>query len=203
MQRKKAIALYFNTDLSISEIEEKVGVRKKDLYIFIDCCLKLDEYGDVYGYRSLIPNKNIKTYTREEFPTGKMRQASGAFTLLLDEFPKIKDIIDNLYLKQGNKRLHEPIIRKKNMHRKFIEACKEENINLNEYPFTTKDLAKRSLEQYLRKLDFDHFAKATKRHSKTVFKTAIRTGMGEKNTLAIIELFQRVQMVHHILALTI
>lgn len=197
LQRKKAIDLYFNTDLSISEIEKKVGVRKKDLYIFIDRCLKLDEYGDVYGYRSLIPNKNIKTYTREEFPTGKMRQASGAFTLLLDEFPKIKDLIDNLYLKQGNKRLHEPVIRKKNIHRKFIEACKEENINLNEYPFTTKDLAKRSLERYLRKLDFNHFAKATKRHSKTAFKTAIHTGIGEKNTPAIIEPFQRVQFDGH------
>lgn len=197
LQRKKGIDLYFNTLLSIPEIERQTGMKKKDLYIFIDRCLTLDEYGNVFGYRALIPYKNIKTYTREELPSDHMKKATGAFTLLLEEYPKIKDTIDNLYLKQGNKALHEPIIRKKNIHRKFIEACKAEKINFNEYPFTTKDRAKRSLERYLKRLDLNHFAKAAKRQSKAAFKTAIHTGIGEKNTPAITEPFQRVQFDGH------
>ncbi|MDF2904051.1 MAG: hypothetical protein K0S25_1689 [Bacillus sp. (in: firmicutes)] len=126
-----------------------------------------------------------------------MEKATGAFTLLLVEHPKIKDLINDLYLKEGNKRLQEPVMRKKNIHRKFIEACKSENITFNEYPFTTKDLAKRSLERYLKKLDLNHFAKTAKRYSKTAFKTAIHTGVGEKNTPVITEPFQRVQFDGH------
>ncbi|MDF2904052.1 MAG: hypothetical protein K0S25_1690 [Bacillus sp. (in: firmicutes)] len=72
LQRKKGIDLYFNTLVSVPEIEKQAGMKKKDLYIFIDRCLTLDEYGNIFGYRALIPYKNIKTYTREQLPSDKM-----------------------------------------------------------------------------------------------------------------------------------
>ncbi|MGE6593667.1 hypothetical protein ACQKFU_29890 [Bacillus mycoides] len=197
LQRKKAIDLYFNTNLPIKEITLQTSIKKKDLYFFIDRCLQLDEHRIVQGYRGLIPHKNIKSYTRSTLPEHPTEKATGAFTLLLEKYPKIKDKINNLYLKRKTKNLQEPIANIKTIHKKFIDACRDEDISLHEYPFTSKDLAKRSLERYLKKLHYEFFSKASQRFGKPSFRTASNTGIGEKNTHSITEPFQRVQFDAH------
>ncbi|WP_179191741.1 hypothetical protein QMA40_30190 (plasmid) [Bacillus thuringiensis] len=197
LQRKKAIDLYFNTNLPVKEITLQTSIKKKDLYLFIDRCLQLDTYGIVQGYRGLIPHKNIKPYKRSTLPTHSTQKATGAFTLLLEKYPKITDTINNLYLKRKTKNLQEPMVNIKTIHKKFIDACRNEGISLHEYPFTSKDLAKRSLERYLKKLHCQFFSKASQRFGKSTFRTASNTGIGEKNNHSLIEPFQRVQFDAH------
>ncbi|HDX9577373.1 TPA: hypothetical protein ROX88_000865 [Bacillus pseudomycoides] len=197
LQRKEAIDLYFNTNLTVKEITRQTTVKKKDLYLFIDRCLQLDEHGIVQGYRALIPHKNIKSYQRSTLPVHHTQKATGSFSLLLEKYPKIKDKIHDLYLKKKTKELQEPVANIKTIHKKFIDACRDENISLHEYPFTSKDLAKRSLERYLKKLHFEFFSRASQRYGKSSSRTASNTGIGEKNTLSIIEPFQRVQFDAH------
>ncbi|MBY6053966.1 hypothetical protein [Cytobacillus firmus] len=195
-KRKESIDLYFNTEIPLKEILNRTTLNKTDFYRFLNRCQELDENGTMFGYRALIPNKRIKPYTRSQLPTGKNGSKTGSFSKLLDQYPMIKDlIIDALYGKSKNK-IVDRKISVKHLHIKFVKTCRELGLTGDSYPFTSEDLAKRSLERYVNKLYQDHFAKAASRFSPDAGKHAINTGSGFKSHYST-RPYQRVQLDGH------
>ncbi|MEK3989884.1 hypothetical protein [Robertmurraya sp. FSL R5-0851] len=197
-RRKQAVELYLNSEVLIKTIVEKTRIQPKELNNFVRRCLTEDDNGLIYGYRALIPHKKVNGYHRKSLPqlndTTKM---TGAFKLLLETYPTIKDTIDNHYLKRNKYSIEEPVISIKNLHKKFIDSCRKAGIKLNQYPFITKDLGKRSLERYVKKLHSTYFSEASKRHGDQAAQHARSTGIGNKNNPVITRPYQRVQFDGH------
>ncbi|MCP1310787.1 hypothetical protein [Paenibacillus tyrfis] len=83
------------------------------------------------------------------------------------------------------------------IHKKFIDACKEKNIPLTQYPFNTDRLGIRSLYRYLRKLNLKYFSKASSRHGYDAEQKSRSSGIGEQNHPVTRTPFQRVQFDAH------
>ncbi|MFZ7640694.1 hypothetical protein ACO1C7_00400 [Bacillus cereus] len=123
--RKKAIDLFMTTNTKIYEIEQQVGIHRSEIYRLIRRCLEKDEFEQIMGYRGLVPYKRLKDYNRNDFPMTKAdsKNFSGAFNLLLDTYPTLKELIINSYFSKKTKgaQVTEPIINIKNLHKKFID----------------------------------------------------------------------------------
>ncbi|EST55777.1 hypothetical protein T458_00055 [Brevibacillus panacihumi W25] len=163
-KRKEAVNLYINDKATLEQIKQLTGIAPIDVRRFTSRCLLYDENGNLFGYRALIPQVKIKPYKRI-LPLPNMDESksifTGAFTKLLNEYPTIKEAIDDLYLKRNKRKVHEPRIRIKDLHRKFLHACKAAGIAETEYPFNTVSMGKRALERYIKTLHNQHFNEAS------------------------------------------
>ncbi|WHZ60077.1 hypothetical protein [Metabacillus hrfriensis] len=196
LNRKKAIDYYINSERTLSEIQNETGIEKAALYRLLKRCLYKDMYNENFGYRGLIPHLKIKEYERKDLPVGLHANATGAFTLFLDRYPEIKKMIDDKFFGKTKNVLMDRHIAIKNLHNQMVQACKKAGIKGNEYPFTSKDSAKRSLERYLKKLADFHFSSGASRYGEEARTAAVNTGMNHKNNHSL-RPFQRVQLDGH------
>lgn len=196
LKRKTAVELYINTSMSISEITQQTGIGRQELHRHVLRCVQLDDSGQPWGYRALIPRKNINGYTRQQAPDSESQWA-GAFRQLLDKYPQIQAAIDKEYLGKNKNKAMDSIITPKELHRKFISACKSAGITLLEYPFNTQYLAKRSLERYVRELELQRSSEAVSRYGDDASRQMFRTGRGDKNRSSIIPCYRTVQFDGH------
>lgn len=196
--RKEAVELYFENILTLDEIAGKTSIKPRKLRRFIRRSLQLDKYGVPWGFRALIPHKNIKTYTKLISAKGFHNESmTGELTLLFNKFPNIKDRVDNLYLGRLSRTAKDPIMRPKNIHAHFLEECRKSGIKINEYPFNTQYLGYRSLTKYLESVRETHFGKASERYGKDAAQKAQNSGIGEQNYPVIIRPYQWVQFDAH------
>lgn len=202
LTRKLAIDLFMTTISKISDIEQQTGIHRSEIYRFVRRCLEKDEFEQIRGYRALIPYKRLKDYNRSEFPINTEDDSdnfTGTFSLLLDIYPSLKDLIlDSYFNRKSNKyKINDPIINMKNLHKKFIDECRILGIKMNEYPFNTKTLAKKSLERYVKTLSKSHFVEVAKRSGEQAAMVAKNTGVGNKNNPMIIRPLERVEFDGH------
>lgn len=202
-KRRRAVEMYLLNQGTLNEIKQLTGIAGIDVRRFVKRCLELDENGVVWGYRALIPQKKIKKYTRSE-PSATPNhnidvKQTGSFSQLLERYPSIKEIVEDYYFKRKNRKVYEPVIKAKHVHKRFLDACRTADIKLNEYPFNTKTQAKRSLERYLKELDSIYFSDAAKRHGEEAGRIATSAGIGDQNNPMIIRPFERVQFDGHLI----
>src|SRR4051812_8504227 len=198
-KRKEAVELYIHSELTMEEIAEKTGIKRRELTRFINRCIQIDDSGELQGYRALIPYRRINDYQRETLPTlnsGVIRM-NGAFGLLLEKYPNIKQEIENKFFGRKKDTL-TGLMRVKDLHKSFLQMCRDAGIDpITDYPFITQDKGRRALERYVNKLMERNFVDAAKRNGDAAAYLAINTGMGEKNTPQITRPFQRVQFDGH------
>lgn len=200
LKRKKAVELYMKNERTLREISEETGIDRKKIRNFVKRCLSFDENSNIWGFRALIPGKRIKTYQRKSLPSAMKRdniKLTGSFRLFLQTYPEIKETIDTLYLGRNKREIRSPIIKVKDLHAKFLDACRSCGISHNEYPFITEDLARRSLYRYVRKLEQQYFGEAAKRYGEEMAKKARYTGKGQANVPMIVRPLERVQFDGH------
>ena len=202
LKRKKAIDLYISTDMKVKDIETETGLRRDEIHRFVLRCLEKDELGEVMGYRALIPYKRIKDYNRNNFPDYNEKVSknyTGAFELLLDTYPTLKELIIDSYLNRKNNKYEiiDPVINIRNLHKKFINECRVLGLKMNEYPFNTKTLAKKSLERYVKALSKNHFVEVSKRSGEQAAMVAKNTGIGNKNNPMFVRPLERVEVDGH------
>jgi len=202
LERKKAVDLFISTDMKVKDIESVTSLRRDEIHRFVKRCLEKDENEEIIGYRALIPYKRLKEYTRNAFPINKeedFNNFTGAFSLLLDTYPTLKEfIIDSYFNRKSNKnKINDPIISIKNLHKKFINECRILGLKMNEYPFNTKSLAKKSLERYVKTLSRSHFVEVAKRNGEQAAMVAKNTGIGIKNNPMTIRPLERVEFDGH------
>lgn len=196
LKRKEAIDLYVANEKSHEEIHSLTGINRREINRLYTRCISLDPNGIPWGYRGLIPNKKIKKY--ELNPLSKKindSRKTGEFSLLLDKYPKIRDEIENLFF--GRKKLSEPVMRPKYIHKKFVEMCKEVGISRNEYPFNTNHLGYRALCRFLVQLRNKHFGTASRRYGRDAEQKAKNAGIGQQNHPSTITPYQDVEFDGH------
>lgn len=180
-RRKRAIEMYLDGNISNKHIIAETGICKDELYRFTRRCFELDKNGIIWGYRALIPEKRIKSYTRKEPPNKSEKGFAGAFEYLLATYPAIREMIEQLYLHRKKRSPSERFIRPKDVWKQFVSACRKAGIKPTEYPFKTKDLGKRSLERYLNKLECKYFDEAVRRYGDEAARHSQVTGQGTPN----------------------
>lgn len=65
LQRKQAVDLYMQNEISIKEITKRIPIERSVLRRLVKRCLSLDDEGNIWGYRALIPHRNLKSYERK------------------------------------------------------------------------------------------------------------------------------------------
>ncbi|WP_164826768.1 hypothetical protein, partial [Paenibacillus alginolyticus] len=197
LNRKTAVMLYFKREGTQREIHEITGVSPRNLYRLVSRCIEIDENGVPWGFRALIPYKTLKKYAlnvinKKHNPS----RHTGEFKLLLNKYPEIKELIDDLYLGR-NRKILEPAMKPLNIHKRFVDACKDNKISLTQYPFNTDRLGIRSLYRYLQRLGQDNFGKASIRYGHDAEQKSQKSGKGEQNQPVTRTPFQRVQFDAH------
>lgn len=194
--RKKAIEIYFSTKMTVKDILLQTGLDDRNLRRLINRCLELDSEGVVWGFRALIPNKRVGKYTRKAKLDGSTSM-TGAFDFLIERYPSLRDLIENLYLRRNKRLLQEPVLKIKHLHKKFLDECRHIGITVNDYPFNTKNLGKRALERYVKKLETRHFMSASKRYGEEASQLARSTGVPSDYYSMITRPYERVQFDGH------
>ncbi|CAM4405682.1 hypothetical protein L1N85_25045 [Paenibacillus alkaliterrae] len=201
LTRKKAVELYMKNKQSIESICETTGLDRNVIRKFVKRCLSPDHHGGIWGFRGLIPRKRLKAYDRKSLPVLSDYTSStsfvGSFSLLLKSNPSIQEAIDNLYLGRNKKEVRSPVIKVKELHKKFLELCTAAGIKRDQYPFITDDLGRRSLYRYVKELEQLHFGEASKRYGVETAQKARHTGRGRQNEPMIVRPLKRVQFDGH------
>ncbi|NUU75389.1 hypothetical protein [Paenibacillus xylanilyticus] len=180
-KRKKAVEMYF-ADHSHFEIEDKTGLHRNEVARLVKRCLALDAQKAPWGYRALIPNKRITVYKRENLPNAEFESSgmNGSFELLLETYPTIRDEIHRLYYRKKSRSVSDPVTRGKDIHRAMVKECRKVGLKApNDYPFNTKEVARRSLYSYLKTLEDHDINKASGRYGQDISKLIKSTGSDE------------------------
>ncbi|WP_410768714.1 hypothetical protein [Fontibacillus sp. BL9] len=194
--RKNAVNMYFK-GTKVKEIHELTGIHPKNLRRIVRRCMSISDNGVVWGFRALIPQKKVKNY-QLIIKNGKKNASrkTGEFNLLLETYPVLPDLIKDLYL--GNhRRSLEPAMKPKDIHKKFIEQCRNLGIPLSQYPFNTDHLGYKALQRYLNKLSCIYFGKGKTRYGQDTITKAKHTGEGEQNHPSTLHPYQKVQFDAH------
>lgn len=164
--RKQAVELFIGTEIPISEIVTLTGIKKNEVYRFVERCLTKDKDGNLIGYKALIPNIKIEKYKRkfQNNVSNNNSNYSGSFALLLAEYPILKDFLIEEYFQSSTKKnsARELKINYKNIHRKFISECRKCGIKSTEYPFNTTSLASKSVNEFLQNVSNNYYKEVAK-----------------------------------------
>lgn len=199
-KRKRAVELYLNNELDINEISRITGINRRDLPELIRKCLKKDTSGLIWGFRALLPYRRTgATYERSKPVDGFSKQLSftGAFRQLLSKYPSVDDLIKNYILRRRKRAAADKIIRVKDLRKKFLDLCRAEGIELNQYPFNTLDKGLRSLHRYVEKLINENPSKAGARFGEEADLKLNRIDGSSNEKDQIIIPFQRTQFDGH------
>ena len=153
-KRKRAVEMYLDNNCSLDEIKKETGIDRREVYKFVRKCLLRDVNGRIWGFRALISYRRLgNTYDRIT-STGGMKQDNftGAFTQLLEQYPEIQELIEDHILKNRKRKAADKVVWVTDLRNKLLRLCRSLNIELNEYPFNTKDKALRSLQRYVSQL---------------------------------------------------
>lgn len=162
--RKKAIELFLGTNTPLKEITLKTGIHKNDIYRFTNKCFKVDENDQIYGYRALIPYLQAEKYQRKSQNHDIESNFSGSFSLLLAEYPLLKDFLIDEYFRASTRKnsARELKLNYKNIHRKFINECRKYGIKSTEYPFNTTSFALKSVKRFLEDMSNRYYKEVAK-----------------------------------------
>lgn len=209
LNRKNAIDTLIEGEISVEEIVQKYKIAKSELYRFLNRCLTLNEKGTPYGYVALIPYIRINDYQRIEPINGfeiegNSIKLTGAFGRLLMSYPELNELIIDLVFPKRKDGPQSTYNRPKEIHKKFFNKCKELRISpeKGDYPFNTKDFAKRSLYRYVKLLKEINPKKAVQDFGDSATTLFNTTGVGDMNNI-IERPFERVEFDGHKLDITL
>jgi transposase InsO family protein len=137
LARRHAIELYAQGAL-LREIEASTGVHRRQLYRLLDHCMASHDDGRPFGWRGIVRYARVADYCRvtriQPSRDGTGRGAAGAFTMLLETHPVLARL-------RGLKHLHLD----------FLRLCREQGLDVGDYPFNTEERGIRSLSKAVRR----------------------------------------------------
>lgn len=199
--RKQAVELFLGTEIPISEIVISTGIRKNEVYRFVERCLSRDKDGNLIGYKGLIPNVKIEGYKRkiQNNASNNNSNYSGSFSLLLEEYPILKDFLIDEYFQSSSKKnsAREMKINYKNIHRKFIAECRKCGIKSTEYPFNTTSLASRSVYLFLKDVSNTYYKEVSRNNGRQSTMLLKNTNNSVNSNTNILRPLERVEFDGH------
>ncbi len=166
LNRIEAVRLYA-AGTALSQVEDATRVPRMQIYRLVKRCIEPHADGRIRGFRALIPFAKSKPYQRTAAvaPTTRTRHAgsSGAMTALLQRHDSLSALLryqiskHAVYIGARNQLcgLH-------NVHRKFIQSCRELELTAKDYPLSQARQGIRSLATAIRNLVMQSFASAAR-----------------------------------------
>jgi putative transposase len=182
--KKKAVTLYYE-GRTLRDIEALTGISRGSVRHYAKRSMILNQDGQIWGFRVLVPNSRAEAYKRTQASSPKLPEAQGGHSGLLQQtlnrFPEINVRLIKLILKRGGKKVaHDNRIRIKDLHREFIKLLKEKNVADTEWPFNTKHKGIRSLGHFMNSVLEQNFCSAVyaREESAASAHTPLGTGTG-------------------------
>ena len=155
-RRSDAITLYFD-GYSGREIEKETRISIREVNRLKERCLQPHPDGRIWGFRALVHGIRLKSYQRKSavrLSSAVSYGGAGAFGLLLETYPTVKDLIDRHVVKRRKRgAIYESRVRIQSLFSRMLNELRKLGVEVrNEYPFTTKNLGYVSLAKYVHKL---------------------------------------------------
>lgn len=193
LARKQAIDLFLKSEQTANNISLQTNVAKSEIYRLLTKCLTLKDANTVYGYEGLLPNIRIRPYKTAVYENGN----SGNFSKLLEDYPDLKTLLLNEYFNLDKKVVREKIQTIKNIHRKFIDKCRELGIREGQYPLNSTSKGYKSVERYLRDLLSKHSVLGAKMQSNDALLLAKGLNNSTNAYTQLIRPYERVEFDAH------
>ncbi|MFL1997226.1 hypothetical protein VYF65_002988 [Lysinibacillus irui] len=193
LQKKEAIDLFLQSNIAIKSIVVRTGIPRSEIYRLLERCLTIKEENTIYGYLGLFKNVRVRSYVTKNYNTN----TSGNFTKLLTDHPDLNQLLINEYFNKNKKLVREKKQTVKNIHRKFIEKCRELGLKEEEYPFTSTSMAFKSIERYLKQLVSSHSSLGAKMNGKDALLLAKSVNNTTNAYTELIRPYERVEFDAH------
>nr|WP_294489189.1 hypothetical protein [uncultured Anaerosporobacter sp.] len=199
--RKRVVDMYIE-GYTLSQIAKYTGIKGlSEPSRLLQRCLSCDEWGHCLGYTALLSYKHLRSTNQRKKELNHLtydthKHATGMFSMLLSNYPELKEYINNLYFGKVKTTL-EKNISTKYIHSKFLKKCMELGIKEYEYPFNIKSKGIRSLYNYIADLKANSPTKISSRLSKDAFEKLTSTGLGQVQLMPEIRPFSIVQIDGH------
>lgn len=158
--RKRAVDLYLQNEDKISQITEKTGISRSELYRLLTRVFSLSENGFHQGYTALLPGYRVSKYKRI---TNSHFGTAGLFTQFLKEYPELETKLNKWATANNNG--NGEIISGTNfltIWRAFEKACKETSIDTyRDYPFSSADRGREAIRRYCRQVRKKNFIRGS------------------------------------------
>jgi putative transposase len=164
-KRVEALTLYLTVpEQSVAAISIQTGIDRKTIARLVGRCTTTHKDGRLYGYRGAVPGLRIKEYERLAPVRVNGKGKAGAFKQLLQRYPTIEASLKRAFIERSRQIKTEQEVRKsmRSIHRAFRKHCQEAGIKADEYPFTERRLAIRSLYAYFDTLAKESFEMSVK-----------------------------------------
>ncbi|WP_215902799.1 hypothetical protein, partial [Acinetobacter seifertii] len=173
--RKKGVYLYV-AGASDEKFRDEIGLSKKQIYRLItERCIQIHPDGKIYGWRGLIPNINLKKYTRIKQFTDNSNDYSGILNFIFENNPTLKEKFDSRILKSpSKKRITSLNINKKDLWKWLLTEFKLLGFEVrNEWPFNTQYKGYITIIKYINKIRLENPEKTIKINSEDSFRKII------------------------------
>jgi len=130
-----------------AKIKLETNIGRQKVHWFFQKALEEYTDGRIVGFRVCIPYFRSKDYEREATPRkfGDRYGHAGMLKALLRQHPEIEKELRNLIFKGVPGKLYETRITNVTLHRVFLKRCTAAGIKRNEFPFSVRWRANRSL----------------------------------------------------------
>jgi transposase InsO family protein len=197
-RRMQAVSGYFRGE-RLRELSRKWKISRWEIRRLRDRCLKTHPDGRIWGYRALIPEIRIRHYLRTAearmTKTGRIG-CGGLLARLFVVHPKVMNKVYRHYLRKrsGANEAYVPIA---SSHKVFVDACREEGMRTDEYPFNTRYLGIRALAYHLKSLLRSDLSAAVRATYGSEAAGKLRAGTGRIRRSAVTLPYQCVQFDGH------
>lgn len=151
-RRKRAVTDYLS-GVDVDIIQRDTGYPPPELVRLTKRCLTRHPDGAVFGFRALIPGMRVSPY-RQRRPIEKaIHSGAGALGELFRRYPTVQQTVESLYRRKaaitGRPGHRMPV---KEVHIRFLDACRTAGVPIDSYPFTTESQGREALRRYLHSL---------------------------------------------------
>lgn len=179
LTRKKAVDMYIEGEM-IKDISRITSIPHQRISKYIERCITINPLtGKQYGYEALLSIKIKKSKI-----IGKLKQTTekskGSFEYLLLKYPLLRTFLEDVYFNRSGKTLSKNTSIN-NLYHMFLEECRILKIQDYEYPFNTRDKARRTFYSYMKQLELSSVSLLAQRQNKDVRQKLYSTGV--KNSL--------------------
>lgn len=151
---RKAL-LRYSQGLSVAAAAQEAGVCRQELYRILARALKAEEDGTIFGPRALTKNEQVVPIRRNTPGKLELKKAvSGAFEALLNLYPNIRKVLDDLVLRKihPDHKVPLPQVTFAILFNCFKTACLNAKLKAPLYPFNTANQGRSALRRYWKKL---------------------------------------------------
>ena len=202
LQRRRAVEMYLIDKKRPKEISGETGIRATKLKKYVDKAESLDEDGNPWGYRALVPYAVRLAYTRrttEDAEALEGKGKAGLFEQLLEEHPdNLRKWLTDLFLngvKLPNGKYKR--VRRNEIPMRFLARCTELGISHTAYPFTSDSKAERSVYRFLKSIEEKNQVKVIEDIYGSAVAVAFETDSIGSSIWKPTRLFERVQLDGH------